>query len=57
VSPRLFLRVAATEARKRLAYRADFWLQAAAVFLVELGAAWFIWTAVFSEARASSSAA
>ena len=27
MTPRLFLRVAATEARKRLVYRIDFWLQ------------------------------
>ena len=39
MTPRLFLRVAGTEARKRLVYRADFWLQAIAVFAIEFGMA------------------
>lgn len=49
MTARLFLRVAATEAKKRLSYRVDFWLQACVVFLVEAMLAWFVWQAVFVE--------
>lgn len=50
MSPRLFFAVASTEARKRLAYRADFWIQALVAFAAEAGLAWFVWEAVFREA-------
>jgi ABC-2 type transport system permease protein len=43
----LFLRVLGVEARKRMAYRVDFWIQALLVFAAELGVVWFVWTAVF----------
>jgi ABC-2 type transport system permease protein len=49
VSPRLFLRIASTEARKRLSYRADFWIQALGVLAIEAGIYWFLWHAVFRE--------
>lgn len=45
----LFLRVVGIEVRKRMAYRADFWIQAFAVFAVEVGIAWFLWSALFRE--------
>ena len=35
------------EARKAMAYRADFWIEAVVVFASEFGVAWFVWTAVF----------
>jgi ABC-2 type transport system permease protein len=49
VSPRLFLRIASTEARRKMSYRADFWIQAFVVFAVEAGIYWFLWHAVFRE--------
>jgi ABC-2 type transport system permease protein len=49
VTPRLFLRVFATEARRRLAYRADFWVNALLSFGAELAIAWFLWQAIFEE--------
>ena len=52
MSLRLFLRIVATEAKKRLTYRVDFWLQAFVVFGVEAMLAWCIWRAVFVESGA-----
>ena len=52
MTPRLFRTIAATEARKSLSYRVDFWLQAVAIVAVEGGIAWFVWAAVFAESRA-----
>ena len=49
MSPRLFLEIVAIEAKKRLSYRADFWLQAFVVFAVEAMLAWFVWQAVYVE--------
>lgn len=49
MTARLFLRVMATEAKKRLTYRVDFWLQAFVVFGVEALLAWAVWKAVFVE--------
>jgi ABC-2 type transport system permease protein len=49
VTARLFLRVMGTEARRRLAYRADFWVNALLAFAAELTIAWFLWQAVFAE--------
>jgi len=49
VSPRLFLHVLAMEARRRLAYRADFWVNAFLAFAAELGIAFFLWQAMFAE--------
>ena len=37
------------EARRRLAYRADFWVNAFLGFAAELGIAWFTWQAIFRE--------
>jgi len=47
--PRLFLHVVGLEARKRLSYRFDFWIQALVSFAAELGIAWFLWQAIFHE--------
>jgi ABC-2 type transport system permease protein len=44
----LFLRIVGIESRKRLAYRADFWIQSFAVFGSELGLVWFLWQAMFA---------
>lgn len=49
MTARLFLHVMATEAKKRLTYRVDFWLQAFVVFGVEALLAWAVWKAVFLE--------
>lgn len=50
MSWRLLVAAAATEARRTMAYRLDFWVQAAVVFAIELGLAWFLWSAVYDEA-------
>jgi len=47
--PRLFLQVLSLEARTRMSYRVDFWLNAIVGFLVEFGVIWFLWTAMFQE--------
>jgi ABC-2 type transport system permease protein len=49
VTPRLFGRIAATEARRRMSYRADFWIQALVVTAVEAGLYWYLWTSLFRE--------
>lgn len=48
--PSLFLRIVGVEARRRMAYRVDFWIQTFAAFGAELALAWFLWTALFAEA-------
>ena len=45
---RLFWAIAGVEARKRMSYRADFWINAVVGFVAELGVAWFIVLAMFS---------
>jgi ABC-2 type transport system permease protein len=45
---RLFWSIAGVEARKRMSYRADFWLNSLVGFATELGVAWFIVRAMFS---------
>lgn len=52
MSPRLFFHVIAIEAKRRLTYRVDFWLQALLIFGVEALLAWFVWQAVFTESGA-----
>jgi ABC-2 type transport system permease protein len=47
VTPRLFLAVAGVEARRKMAYRVDFWLTALVGIAVEFALAWFLWRAVF----------
>ena len=48
---RLFWSVAAVEMRKRMAYRADFWLNSLVAFVAELGVAYFIVHAMFGSAE------
>jgi ABC-2 type transport system permease protein len=47
---RLFWSIAGIEARKRMSYRADFWINAVVGFVTELGVAWFIVLAMFAGA-------
>src|SRR6185295_2466730 len=47
---RLFWNIAGIEARKRMSYRADFWLNSLVAFVTELGVAYFIVAAMFSGA-------
>jgi ABC-2 type transport system permease protein len=54
VTPRLFWQIASLEARTRMSYRVDFWLNVAAGFLVEFGIAWYLWRAVFDHATAAT---
>jgi ABC-2 type transport system permease protein len=49
VKPRLFWQILSLEARTRMSYRGDFWLNAVVGFLVELGVVWFLWQAMFLE--------
>jgi ABC-2 type transport system permease protein len=50
VTPRLFLRIASAEARRRMSYRTDFWIQALLVLAIEAALHWFLWTSVYREA-------
>ena len=54
MSPRLFLRIASTQARLRMSYRADFWVQSVVVFAVEAGLVACLWSAVFGESQAAT---
>ena len=47
---RVFWSIAGVEARKRMSYRVDFWLNAVIGFVAELGVAWFIVVAMFAGA-------
>jgi ABC-2 type transport system permease protein len=49
MSPRLFLHVVSLEARNRMSYRAEFWLNALVGFFVELAVVYFLWQAMFDE--------
>jgi ABC-2 type transport system permease protein len=49
VSPRLFLEVASMEARRRMSYRVDFWLNALVGFAAEFGVVYFLWQAMYAE--------
>lgn len=44
----LFLRVVSLEARTRMSYRVDFWLNAVVAFAAQLGVLWFLWAAIFA---------
>lgn len=54
MTPRLFSLVASGEARKQMSYRLDFWINALAVFFVEFGVAFYVWSAVFAESGAAA---
>jgi len=49
--PRLFLDVFTTEARRQMAYRADFWIGAIGGLIAGIGIPYFLWKSVF-DARA-----
>ena len=51
---RLFLHVASMEARRRMSYRVDFWINALAGFAAEFGIVWFLWKALYAESGQSS---
>jgi len=54
VRPRLFLQIASVEARKRMSYRADFWIGALLGFLFQFGSAWLLWTFIFRQSGAAT---
>ncbi|MHC4930869.1 MAG: ABC transporter permease [Planctomycetota bacterium] len=54
MSPRLFFRVCSIEARTRMSYRVDFWLNTVVGFFAQFGLVYFLWQAMFA---AQSSAA
>jgi ABC-2 type transport system permease protein len=45
--PGVLLRIAGVETRKRMSYRADFWINACVGFLAEFGVIWFLWRALY----------
>jgi len=47
VNPRLFLQIVSLETRKRMSYRADFWINAVVGLAVTIGITYFIALAVF----------
>ena len=47
MTPRLFFNILSVEARVRMSYRADFWINAVVGVLAEMGIAYFICTALF----------
>lgn len=48
MTPRLFASTFGIEARRLMSYRADFWINAGVGFVVHVGVAYFLWTAVFA---------
>ncbi len=50
MSPRLFFQIWSIEARRRMSYRADFWINTLIGFVVEFGVAYFIVLALFEHA-------
>lgn len=53
MSPRLFLDIMSVEARKRMSYRVDFWINTLFGFLAEFGVHFFLAVALFAESGAS----
>ena len=52
--PRLFWNILTVEARKRMSYRADFWINSVAGILVSFSVFWFLTWAMFAAARQSN---
>ena len=52
MTARLFLQVMSMEARRRMSYRVDFWINAVAGFVAEFAIVWFLWKAMFAESGA-----
>jgi ABC-2 type transport system permease protein len=53
VTGRLFLGIAGMEARRRLTYRADFWIAAVIGILVHFAVSWFVWFSIFENGGAT----
>jgi len=51
MTPRLFIQVFSLEARKLMSYRVDFWITAVVGFLAQFGLAYFLWDAIYTDAR------
>ena len=49
MNARLFLHIASVEARKRMSYRIDFWINTLFGFLAEFGVHFFLALALFAE--------
>jgi ABC-2 type transport system permease protein len=49
VTPRLFFRICSIEARTRMSYRVDFWLNTVVGLLAQFGLVYFLWDAMFRE--------
>lgn len=49
MSARLFLHVMSMEARRRMSYRVDFWINAVVGFAVQFAVVWFLWQAMYTE--------
>ena len=52
MSVRLFFQIASMEARRRMSYRVDFWINSVAGFAAEFAIVWFLWKAMFAESGA-----
>lgn len=53
MSPRLFFNVISVEARKRMSYRVDFWINTLAGFMARFGVQYFVAVALFAESGAT----
>ena len=51
MTPRLFFQVFSIEARKLMSYRTDFWITAVVGFLAQFGLAYYLWDAIYTDAR------
>lgn len=49
MSPRLFLRIAGIEMRRRMSYRVDFWINIVVGFAASFGVVYFLTTALYRE--------
>jgi len=45
----LFVQVVSIEARRRMSYAVDFWINAVVGFAAEFAIVWFLWTALYKE--------
>lgn len=50
MTPGLFFQIVSIEARKRMTYRADFWISSVGSVLAHFTVAWFLWKAVYGSA-------
>ncbi len=48
MTPRLFASVAAMEARRRMSYRADFWVYLGLNFVAAIAIPWCLWSAIYA---------